>query len=322
MDAISAYFPYGAYRPHQRQMLDAVAEAGRNGGIAMIDAPTGSGKSSVVSALLAERRGRTVVIAVRTVSQLATFVRELALVRKRQPDLRFAYLIGKGQMCRLGGGGDIYRRCEGLKALSTALMRDRAEAGSLIPSKDRLIRQQIRKATAEQPLICPAFIHSRAFSAEEGAGLRMIPSAYLRTRAERVSRETVWPEDLPAASGDCCPYEVMLHAARGADVILLNFHHVFDDSIREQLYLQLGLEATEVLLLIDEAHNLGDAVQSVQSVSLGDRDLEGAESELLRLRGKVRSVEAVGRVFPQVRRFMELLRASREGEDWFDPAIF
>jgi DNA excision repair protein ERCC-2 len=144
MDAISAYFPYETYRPHQRQMLDAVAEAGRNGGIAMIDAPTGSGKSSVVSALLAEGRGRTVVIAVRTVSQLATFVRELALVRKRQPDLRFAYLIGKGQMCRLGGGGDVYRRCEGLKALSTALMRDRAEAGSLVPSKDRVVRQQIR----------------------------------------------------------------------------------------------------------------------------------------------------------------------------------
>lgn len=322
MDAISAYFPYSTYRPHQRQMLDAVAEVGRNGGIAMIDAPTGSGKSSVVSALLAERKGRTVVIAVRTVSQLATFVRELTLVRRRQPDLRFSYLIGKGQMCRLGGGGDIYRRCEGLKALSTALMRDRAEAGSLIPSKDRLIRQQLRKAAAEQPLICPAFIHSRAFSSEEGAGLRMIPSAYLRTRAERVSRETVLPEDLPAASGDCCPYEVMLHAARGADVILLNFHHVFDDSIREQLYLQLGLESGEVLLLIDEAHNLGDAVQSVQSVSLSDRGLEGAESELLRLKGKVRSVEAVGRVFPQVRRFMELLRASREGEDWFDPAIF
>jgi DNA excision repair protein ERCC-2 len=114
----------------------------------------------------------------------------------------------------------------------------------------------------------------------------------------------------------------MLHAARGADVLLLNFHHVFDASIREQLYLQLGLEAGGILLLIDEAHNLGDAVQSVQSVSLGERGLEGAESELLRLRGKVPAVEAVGRVFPQVRRFMELLRASREAEDWFDPAIF
>jgi len=322
MDAIAAFFPYETYRPHQREMLDAVAEAAREGGVVMIDAPTGSGKSSVVSALLAERKGRTIVIAVRTVSQLATFVRELTLVRKRSPGLRFAYLIGKGQMCRLGGSGDVYRRCEGLKNLSTALMRGRAEAGHLVPAKDQYIRQQIRRADPGHPFLCPAFIHSRAYSLEEGAGLRMVPSAYLRTRAERVSRETILPEDLPAASGDCCPYEVMLHAARGADVVLLNFHHVFDTAIREQLYLQLGLEAGEILLLIDEAHNLGEAVQSVQSVSLAGRGLEGAEAELLRLRGKVPAVEAVGRVFPQVRRFMELLRASREGEDWFDPAIF
>jgi DNA excision repair protein ERCC-2 len=322
MDTLAAYFPYESYRPHQREMLELVDETARNGGIAMIDAPTGSGKSSVVSALLAERRGRTVVIAVRTISQLATFVRELTLVRRHRPDLRFAYLIGKGQMCRLGGGGNVYRRCEGLKSLSTALMRDRAEAGSLVPSRDRVIRQQIRKTTSDHPLLCPPFIHSRSFTSEEGAGLRMVPSAALRTRAERVGRETVWPEELPAASGDCCPYEVMLHAARGADVILLNYHHVFDDTIREQLYLQLGIAAGDVLLLIDEAHNLGDAVQSVRSVSVGEKDLEGAESELLRLRGKVRAVEAVGRVFPQVRHFAELLRASREGEDWFDPAIF
>jgi DNA excision repair protein ERCC-2 len=322
MDGISAFFPYEAFRPHQREMLDLVAETARDGGIAMIDAPTGSGKSSVVSALLAERRGRTVVIAVRTVSQLATFVRELTLVRRRRPELRFAYLIGKGQMCRLGGGGDVYRRCEGLKALSTTLMRGRAEAGSLSPSKDRVIRQQIRRAAAERPLVCPPFIHSRSFTAEEGAGLRMVPSASLRARAERVSRETVWPDELPAASGDCCPYEVMLQAARGADVILLNFHHVFNDAIREQLYTQLGIGPGEALLLIDEAHNLGDAVQSVRSVSLAEKGLEGAEAELLRLRGRMPAAGAAGRVLPQVRRFMDLLRASREGEDWFDPAIF
>jgi DNA excision repair protein ERCC-2 len=322
MDPLAAWFPYETYRPHQREMLELVAATARDGGIAMIDAPTGSGKSSVVSALLAERRGRTVVIAVRTVSQLATFIRELTLVRKKQPDLRFAYLIGKGQMCRLGGGGDVYRRCEGLKSLSTTIMRERAEAGSLVPARDRFIQQQIRKTSAERPFLCPPFIHSRSYSREEGAGLRMVPSASLRTKAERVSRATVLPEELASASGDCCPYEVMLQAAKGADVILMNFYHVFDDSIREQLYLQLGMEAGEVLLLVDEAHNFGDAVQAVQSVSVGEKDLEGAEAELQRLRGKVPAAEAVARVFPQVRRYMEMLRPSRDREDWFDPAIF
>ena len=34
MDAISAFFPYEAYRPHQREMLELVAEtAGKGGGL-------------------------------------------------------------------------------------------------------------------------------------------------------------------------------------------------------------------------------------------------------------------------------------------------
>ena len=80
MDAIDTYFPYSGYRPGQRHMLEIAATVARDGGIAMIDAPTGSGKSSVVASLLAERKKRKIVIAVRTISQLTTFIRELELV--------------------------------------------------------------------------------------------------------------------------------------------------------------------------------------------------------------------------------------------------
>ena len=134
MDTIDSWFPYAAYRPGQRHMLEVAAQCAREGGITMIDAPTGSGKSSVVASLLAERKGRKVVIAVRTVSQLTTFIRELELVRKKQPDLKTVYLVGKSSMCPLGGEGDVYRRCDGVKAFSSSLMRDRAEKGALTPS--------------------------------------------------------------------------------------------------------------------------------------------------------------------------------------------
>ena len=75
MDQLDSYFPYESYRPFQREMLERVAQCAREGGIAMIDAPTGSGKSSVVAALLAERSGRKIFVAVRTISQLNTFIR-------------------------------------------------------------------------------------------------------------------------------------------------------------------------------------------------------------------------------------------------------
>ena len=158
MDSIDTYFPYSEYRPGQRHMLEVAAQVAREGGIVMIDAPTGSGKSSVVASLLAERKKRKIVIAVRTVSQLTTFIRELELVKKKQPQIKTVYLVGKKSMCPLGGEGDIYRKCEGVKAFSSSLMRDRADKGALVPSKDAFIIQQIRRMDKEHPLLCPYYI--------------------------------------------------------------------------------------------------------------------------------------------------------------------
>ena len=322
MDSLDDWFPYQEYRPHQREMLEVAASVARDGGVAMIDAPTGSGKSSVVSALLAESRGRKVLVAVRTISQLATFMRELELIRKKRGGLKFAYLIGKSSMCPLGGEGDVYRRCEGVKAFSMALMRERAQKGSLIPAKDRHIRQQIRKMDPDHPLICPYFIHSKSFVKPEDAGLKIIPSAALRVRAERVSTELIWPDQLAGFCGNICPYDTMMHAARDADVVLVNFYHLFDDIIREQLYQSLGIEGHDALLLIDEAHNCGDVVQSIESVTIEERDIVQAEHELAGRRRSQHQADAIAQILPQVVRFMEALKASHETEDWFDPAIF
>ncbi|KUG19648.1 MAG: ATP-dependent DNA helicase [Methanomicrobiaceae archaeon] len=322
MDTLDDWFAYPKYRPHQREMLERAAVCARDGGIAMIDAPTGSGKSSVVSALLAESRGRKVIVAVRTISQLTTFLRELQLIREKRGGLKFAYLIGKSSMCPLGGEGDVYRRCEGVKGFSSALMRERAQRGSLVPATDRVIRQQIRRMDREHPLICPFYVASRSFSRPEEGGLRMIPSTALRVRAERVSAELIPPERLVKFCRDICPYETMLHAAREADVVLVNFHHLFDDTIRGQLYQSLGIDGEDALLLIDEAHNCGEAVQSIESVALQERDLQQAGMELAHQRKSSREAEAISRLIPEIMRFMEMLKESTEIEDWFDPAIF
>ena len=281
MDSFDTFFPYSEYRPGQRHMLDVVAQVAKTGGIAMIDAPTGTGKSSVVASLLAERKNRKIVIAVRTVSQLSTFIRELELVKKKQPQIRTVYLVGKGSMCPLGGSGDVYRRCEGVKAFSSSLMRDRAEKGALNPAKDPFILQQIRRMDKEHPLLCPYYINSRMFVQAETVGVKMVPSTALRAKAERVIAHPVPPRELPEFCAEICPYELMMHAARNTDVIILNYHHLFDREIREQLYANLGVEPQDVLLLIDEAHNCGDVITSIGSVTLEERDLEQASREAL-----------------------------------------
>lgn len=322
MDSFDSYFPYAEYRPHQREMLAFAAEVAREGGIGMIDAPTGSGKSSVVASLLAERKDKKIVIAVRTVSQLTTFIRELALVKKKQPKLKTIYLVGKKSMCPLGGEGDVYRRCEGVKAFSSTLMRERAERGALVPIKDPFIVQQIRRMDREHPLICPYFIASKMFVPGDTGGVKMVPSATVRTKAERVLADPVRPQEVVGYAGEICPYELMMHAAKGADIIILNYHHLFDREIREQLYANLNVESQDVMLLIDEAHNCGETIQSIESVGLAEKDLEQAIHELSGLKRVHKGAEAVRHVLPRLSDFIHGLTNSMEPEDWFDPGIF
>ncbi|HXX55879.1 MAG TPA: ATP-dependent DNA helicase [Methanoregula sp.] len=322
MDSIDAYFPYQEYRPGQRQMLETVAKVAREGGIAMIDAPTGSGKSSVVAPLLAERNGRKIVIAVRTISQLNTFIRELELVRLKKPDLKYVYLVGKKSMCPLGGEGDVYRRCEGVKAFSNSLMRERAEKGAMNPAKDPFIVQQIRRMDREHPILCPYYIAAKMFVPAESIGVKMVPSTALRSKADRVIANAIGPRELAEFCGEICPYELMMQAARNTDVVILNYHHLFDRDIREQLYANLGVEAKDIFLLVDEAHNCGDVITGIESVSLEEKDLEQASRDLSTMRKRHKGAEAVQHVLPRLTAFIRGLANSPETEDWFDPAIF
>lgn len=321
MGSLEDYFPYANYRSNQRQMLEFAAACARDGKIAMIDAPTGSGKSSVVAALLSEAQNKKIIIGVRTVSQLTTFIRELDLIRKRRGNLRFAYLIGKSTICPMAGEGDVYRKCEALKALSSSLMRERAMKGSLVPIKDPVIRQQIKRVSHDHPIICPYFIYTRIFLDNEDGGLKVVPSSLMSSKGEKLSREVVWPTSLHEFCNELCPYETMLYAARMADVVILNFHHLFDEVIREQIYLSLGIEAGNTLLLIDEAHNCGEAIQNAQSVSLDENTLELAASDLTRIRKRSKTSDAIKSIVPEIRSFIETLKRSYESEDWFDPLI-
>ncbi len=323
MTQLDRWFPYSSFRPGQEDMLKEAAKCAHDGGILLIDAPTGSGKSSVVSALLAERGDRMVIVAVRTISQLATYIRELDLIRKKQPGLKYSYLVGKGSLCPLGGVGDVYRKCEGVKLFSTSLMKERADKGAMDPSRDPFILQQIKKNDPDHPLLCPYYIRSRtAIYSEKGGGIKLIPSESCRRKADIISSKGVEPRQVGDVCEGLCPYEVMMQASQQVDLLVLNYHHLFDDQIREQLYLNLQREPSEILLLIDEAHNCGDVMQDILSVSLDQQALEAAEREIGSLKKEMKNLEAIRHLIPQIGKFIEGLKRSMESEDWFDPAIF
>src|SRR5208283_336318 len=83
-------------------------------------------------------------------------------------------------------------------------------------------------------------------------------------------------------------------------VIILNYHHLFDREIRDQLYANLNVEEQDVMLLIDEAHNCGDVIQSVESAGLAQKDLEQATRELSGMKRLHKGAEAVQHVLPRL----------------------
>ncbi|MEA3324682.1 MAG: DEAD/DEAH box helicase family protein, partial [Euryarchaeota archaeon] len=92
------WFPYPSFRPHQDTMLDRVQEvvcAGEHR-VLMIDAPTGSGKTSIIASLLANRGGNKIVVALRTVSQIGVYLGEIRKIRDHTDHVpKVAYLVGK-----------------------------------------------------------------------------------------------------------------------------------------------------------------------------------------------------------------------------------
>ena len=101
-------------------MLDAVYETIRNGehGVLMIDAPTGCGKTSCISAAMAAAPGK-VVVALRTVSQIGIYTDEIQKIwshTRHKPEI--AYMVGKQKICPIEDefrGESVYAGCSRLK---------------------------------------------------------------------------------------------------------------------------------------------------------------------------------------------------------------
>lgn len=268
-DQIAAWFPYGTYRPHQKDMLRAVHDAVSQGKTILINAPTGSGKSSTISAVLAATTVRPVVVAVRTVSQLNIFIRELQMIReKRQPGLKFAYVVGKGKVCRVYGEMGVNEKCKYIKKMS----------------RDRIVGDDIQADLSGckiafdpmAPAFCPWFVASKQY--DEDAGI-VVDSDELCEKARTFSTTLVDPENIRQFAGNVCPYEVMRKAAYDSDVIIVNYQHVLNPAIRTALLGKFYKMEDKPVLICDEAHNVGSALEELHSIQIDYRTIERALEE-------------------------------------------
>lgn len=104
-----------------------------------------------------------------------------------------------------------------------------------------------------------------------------------------------------AADAGVCPHRVALEAGAMADVIICDYNYIFSD-ISETVLNAMDLSLDDVILIVDEAHNLPDRIRAHLSMDLTMNRLDEALSES---RGKAQLVYFLKHIRTVVSEMME-----------------
>jgi DNA excision repair protein ERCC-2 len=335
------YFPYDSLRPYQDRMLDAVYEVIGEGnhGVLMIDAPTGTGKTSCISAALAASSGK-IVVAVRTVSQIGIYINEINRIWSRtrhRPEI--SYMVGKQKICPIEGEfreESVYAGCSRLREWTKNYMAgklNKCDAGIYDPSGDSIPEEEPGYRT-----FCPHYLRSReAFKMNGKAHFRR--SALALEVVDEMKDKVTPPSELSEICRGVCPYEVMSLYAKSSDIVIVNYTHIFSPDFQDIIFQWLEMERDSVTLIVDEAHNLGDAVRAMSAriltarmIDLAEREVEKFEGSLGQARLEETRAEASWRregiriirtLLPRIRKFLKSREARmQEGEALLDADLF
>lgn len=78
---------------------------------------------------------------------------------------------------------------------------------------------------------------------------------------------------------DVCPYEISLFMGQESDVIVTDYYYLYHPQIRDTFLTKIDSSLDDLILIVDEAHNLPDRVKSLASENLSNYALNAAAKE-------------------------------------------
>lgn len=293
-------------------------------GILMIDAPTGSGKSSLIIPLLAAGGDKKIIVAVRTNSQLEIFLNELQRVRQEKcPSLRFTYILGKQKICPLfEDTTNIFNKCKKVQRRTKNLL---AMICDKYPGVDPLRTQEYRDEIKFQEesgdwQICPYYAstyapHPRSLSVEDESEKILVAEA--AEKIHELSQVVIPYQKIKAFSGKFCPHALLWQSLKDSQVIVLNYHYLLRSDIGNLLLKSIEKDPGNVILLLDEAHNIGEVLKSIQKISFVEKTLDKAEDEFKDIKnsGKIlKGLDTAQRMLNVLRKEFDTFICSNEKE--------
>lgn len=248
-------FPY-SFRPFQAEAVERVRATAQAGGHLVLEAPTGTGKTVVLltGALEATlEAGRRVLYVTRTNSQQEQALRELGRVAARAPrPVRAFALQGRQRLC--------------LK-LQDAQDPEWADASPEELGHFCRHAKRVAEEEPESPKACPYFARLRQLT-DDDVLEKLGPGPVTAEAFQALGR-----------SHGFCSYEATKRLLGGADVLVAPYAFAFDPGLRRRLFEWWGTRPDQVVLMVDEAHNLPEYVRRLHSPRLGLEAIRRARAE-------------------------------------------
>lgn len=239
-------FPFSVVREHQKDFLNDVKFAVENSRHLIANAPSGLGKTaaSLSPALeYAMENDKVVFFLTPRHSQHQIAIETLKKLRMiSSTKFQVADIIGKKWLCSI-------KNVENLSTsdfndfCNSMVREERCSFYAASRSKERALTDRGNKALQ---LLKDYFYH-----AEEAKAL---------------------------LSENHCTYEILMELAKHSKVVIADYYHLFSPA-RTATLMRLNRNLKDLILIIDEAHNLPDRIRDLMSVRLSTLLLRKAEKE-------------------------------------------
>ena len=283
------YFPYAEPYDHQREAMGRIHDALTAGSDILFEGATGTGKTlaALAPALdYAQETDRTVVITTNVHQQTRQFRREASAIVDREP-IRAVVFRGKASMCHIDVG---YEECQALREATRDLVETEREQADL-EQKQRSLLEESQAGNADAAEARTAVMDELEAVEEELADFeeRATCDHYHRNLTGDTDDFFAWlyedvrtPDEIYERAGreGFCGYELLKEGVDGVDLVVCNYHHLLDPTIREQFFRWLGRDPSDVIAVFDEAHNVEDAARDHARRTLTETTLESALDEL------------------------------------------
>ncbi|WP_436931767.1 ATP-dependent DNA helicase [Halosimplex halobium] len=284
------FFPYEEPYDHQTEAMGTIYDALADARNVLFEGATGTGKTlaALAPALeYARETSKTVVITTNVHQQMRQFVREAAAITDQEP-IRAVVFQGKASMCHIDVG---YEECQALRDTTRELV-DAEENLAELEEQQRALLEESQDGSSEAADARGAVMDELESVEEEIEQIREernVCEHYYENLTADTDAFYGWlyddvrtPEDVYgyAEREGMCGYELLKEGMDGVDLVVCNYHHLLDPTIREQFFRWLGRDPEDVIAVFDEAHNVEDAARDHARRTLTETTLDQAVEEL------------------------------------------